>query len=162
MSHGDCGRRCRYHFKVSQFRKCSTATHRFSRERRYNEAAAIYLAAYTYSLLSVAERSRVDAQVYSDMNGRLVGFSPFEFQQIWPQQSKAARRADAISDLGIPPAISDEVWRLPKSRRMLCGFKTGPNKLYSSYRSYDEATTQAKTDLESKGLDARGLGLSAR
>jgi len=133
-----------------------------SRERRYNAAVAIYLSAYTYKLLAVAERSRVDAQVYADMNGWLVGFSPFEFQRMWPQHMKSAWRAYAMSDLGISPAIEGEVWRLPTSRRMLWGFKTGPNKLFSAYRSYDEATSQAKSDLESKGLDVQGLGLSAR
>lgn len=133
-----------------------------SREQRYNAAVAIYLAAYTYSLLAVAERSKVDKQVYAAMNGSLVGFSPIEFQRMWPQAMKSAWRAYAMSDLGISPAIEGEVWRLPKSRRMLWGFKTGPNKLFCAYRFYDQATARAKSDLESKGLDLRGLDLSAR
>jgi hypothetical protein len=133
-----------------------------SREQRYNAAVAIYLAAYTYILLAVAERSRVDEQVYADMSGSLVGFSPIEFQRMWPRAMKSAWRAYAMSDLGIPPAIEGEVWHLPKSRRMLWGFKTGPTKLFSAYRSYDQATAQAKADLESKGLDLGGLDLSAR
>ena len=122
-------------------------------EQRYNAAVAIYLAAYTYIPLAVAERSRVDEQVYADMNGSLVGYSPIEFQRMWSQAMKSAWRAYAMSDLGISPAIKGEVWRLPKSRRMLWGFKTGPTKLFSAYRSYDQATARAKADLESKGLD---------
>jgi hypothetical protein len=133
-----------------------------SREQCYNAAVTIYLAAYTYSLLAVAERSRVDEQVYAAMGGSLVGFSPIEFQRMWPQAMKSAWRAYAMSDLGIPPAIEGEVWRLPKSRCMLWEFKTGPSKLFSAYRSYDQATARAKSDLESKGLDLWGLDLSAR
>jgi hypothetical protein len=65
-------------------------------------------------------------------------------------------------DLGIPPAVKGEVWQLPRSRRMLGGFKTGPDKLYSDYLSCGRPTAKAKADLESKGLDLGDLDLSAR
>jgi hypothetical protein len=128
-----------------------------SRERRYNAAVAVYLAAYTYNLLGAAERSAVDQQVYTDMNGSLVGISPIEFQRMWPLAMKSAWRAYAMLELGISPAIEGGAWRLPKSRRKLWGFKTGANRLFSAYRSNDQATAQAKSELASKGMDLREL-----
>jgi hypothetical protein len=104
-----------------------------SRKQRYNTAVAIYLAAYTYRLPELTERSRVDEQGYLDMKGSLFGFSPIELQRMWSQVMKSAWRAYALSDRGIPPALKGEIWRLPKSRRMLWGFKTGPSKLMSDY-----------------------------
>ncbi|MEP6886532.1 MAG: hypothetical protein ABJC66_17425 [Gammaproteobacteria bacterium] len=133
-----------------------------NRERRYNAAVAIHLAAYTFSMMAPNERAKVDDKVYADMNGAVVGFSPFEFQRLWPPYVKAAWRAYAMSDLGISPAIAGDVWRLPKSRRLLWGSpKTGPTKLFTAYRPNDEATMRARSDLEVKGLDARYLELSA-
>jgi hypothetical protein len=131
-----------------------------SSERRYNAAVAIYLATYTYNLLEAADRLSVDTQVYEDMKGPLVGFSPIEFQRMWPLAMKSAWRAYAMSELGIAPAIDGCAWHLPKSRRMLWGIITGPNKLYSAYRAYDPATARAKSDLESRGLPVKGLELS--
>src|SRR5882757_1351332 len=101
-----------------------------SYERRYNAAIAIYLAAYTFTTMAPEERARVDERVYADMDGGLVGFSPIEFQRMWPPPMQAAWRAYAMSGLGIPPAIEREVWRLPKSRRMLWSApKTDPTRL---------------------------------
>jgi hypothetical protein len=132
-----------------------------SREQRYNAAVAIHLAAYTFSMMVPNERAEVDQKVYADMNGAVVGFSPFEFQRLFPPYVKAAWRAYAMSDLGISPAIEGYVWRLPKSRRILWGSpKTGPTKLFTAYRPNDEATMRAKSHLEAKGLDARYLELS--
>jgi hypothetical protein len=101
---------------------------------------------------------KVDEQAHAAMNGSLVGFSPIEFQRIWPQAMKSAWRAIAMSDLGISPAIEGEVWRLPKSRRMLWRFKTDPNKLFSAYRSYDQATARAKSDFGIQRIGIAGFG----
>jgi hypothetical protein len=132
-----------------------------SRERRYNAAVAIHLAAYTFSMMASNERAIVDDKVYADMNGAVVGFSAFEFQRLFPPHVKAAWRAYAMADLGISPAIEGDVWRLPKSRRILWGSpKNGPTKLFANYRPNDEATMRAKSYLEAKGLKARYLELS--
>ena len=131
-------------------------------ERRYRAAFVIYMAAYTHKQLSDSEQSRVDQRVHADMSGPLQGFSPFEFERLWPLSLKSAWRAYAMAELDIPPAIEGLTWRLPKSGRLLWGFKTGPGKLYSAYRFYDSATLQAKHDLESKGLNLQGIDLSAR
>jgi hypothetical protein len=129
-----------------------------NRERRYAAAIAIHLAAYTFSVLAPEDRRRVDEKVYADIKGELVGFSPIEFHKMWPWYMRAAWRAYAMADLGIPPAIEGDVWRLPKSRRVWGSPKTGPNKLFLNYRPFDESTLQATSHLEGKGLDAAVLG----
>ena len=128
-----------------------------SRERRYKAAVAIYLAAYTYSVMAPAERARGDTKVYADMKSGLTGFSPMEFQKMWSPPMRAAWRAYAMLDLGIPPAIEGEIWSVPKSRRILWGVPNGPNKLFIDYRASNEATSRAQSYLEAKGMDARAL-----
>jgi hypothetical protein len=130
-----------------------------NRERRYKAAVAIYLAAYNYTMMGPPERARVDTKAYADMKGGYIGgFSPIEFQKMWPSPMRAAWRAYAMLDLGIPPAVEGEIWTLPKSRRVLPGFiKNGPGKLFMAYRASDEATSRAKSYLEAKGVDARTL-----
>lgn len=129
-----------------------------SYNRRYNAAIAIYMAAYTFTLMASDTKARVDDRVYASMNRPFLGFSPIEFQRLWPPQMQAAWRAYAMFDLGIPPAIQNQTWQLPKSRRMWGVPKTGPMKLYSDFRPYDESAVQAKLFLKTKGLDTKILG----
>src|SRR5208283_1098830 len=103
-----------------------------SRERRYKAALTIHLAAYTFNVMARDERAKVDDKVYSNLNGWLFGFAKFEFQRMFSPVLKAAWRAYAMSDLGIPPAIEGESWHLPKSRNLWgAAFTNGPIKLFT-------------------------------
>jgi hypothetical protein len=128
-----------------------------SRDQQYSAALAIYLAAHTYETMTVEQRQEVDAQVYRSMEGKLVGYSKVEFQRLWPPAFKAAWRAFAMNDLGIPPAVDGESWHLPKARAFLGVPGAVPSKLYGNYRFWDEGATQAKVYLQAKGVDVRAL-----
>jgi len=131
-----------------------------TRERRYNAALAIHLAAYTFRALGLHEQQRVDAWIYSQGSSAFMGFSPIQFQRLWPPEFKAAWRAYAMLDLGIIPAVKGEVWRLPKVWRPMPGaFTAGPAKLSLNYRPFEETTAQAKAYLETKGADPQYLEL---
>jgi hypothetical protein len=130
-----------------------------SRDQQYSAALAIYLAAHTYQTITETKRQEVDAQVYRNMEGKLVGYSKVEFQRLWPPSFKAAWRAFAMKDLGIPPAVDGESWSLPKARAFLGVPGAGPGKLYGHYRFWDEAATQARSYLQAKGVDVQTLDL---
>jgi hypothetical protein len=130
-----------------------------SRERRYKAAMAVYLAAYTYQTMTLAKRQEVDGQVYKNLDGKIVGASPFEFQRLYPSPVKAACRAFAMNDLGIPPAIEGEKWNLPNARRLWGALSNAPFKLHADYRPMDEATIRAQSYLEAKGIEWRALDL---
>lgn len=106
-----------------------------------------------------SKRQEIDGQVYKDMDGKVIGFSKFEFQRMWSHTFMAAWRAFAMADLGIPPALEGEKWNLPKAWRMWGACTPGPSKLHTNYRSSDEATTKAQSYLEAKGVDVRSLDL---
>jgi hypothetical protein len=128
-------------------------------DRRYTAALAIFSAAYTYNLMAPSERQRVDAKVYANLSGTLVGSSPFEFQKLFPAPLRAACRALAMADLNIPPAVEGEEWKLPKQKRWLGVPSPAPFKLFRNYRGANGAKAQAQKYLEGKGVDVQSLGL---
>ena len=130
-----------------------------SRKRRHDAALTIWLAAYTYSVMTLGERAKVDEKVYESLDGWLTGISKFEFQRLFPPALKASWRAYAMSDLNIPPAIEGEMWQLPKSWRLWGGFTTGPGRLYSAYRPSDATASNAKSHLEVTGVNVEALDL---
>jgi hypothetical protein len=128
-------------------------------ERRHNAALTIWLAAYTYSVMTLGERAKVDEKVYENLHGWLSGISKFEFQRLFPPALQASWRAYAMSDLNIPPAVEGEMWHLTKSWRLWGGFTTGPGRLYSAYRPSDATASKAKSHLEFKGINVEALDL---
>ena len=109
--------------------------------------------------LAAAEcRNEGECQQFAELQVQR-GTSPFEFQRLFPPPLKAAFRAFAMNDLGISPAIEGENWNLPKSRRWLVTPSNAPFKLHAHYRLLDDATRQARTYLEAKGVDVQALDL---
>ena len=129
------------------------------RERRFNAALAITLAAYTYQTMTASKREEVHRQVYKNLDGQILGFSKIQFQRMWSASLMAAWRAFAMKELDIAPAIEGETWNLPKARRMWGMAGAGPLKLYRNYQPRDAATAQAHLYLKAKGVDANSLGI---
>lgn len=127
-------------------------------EQRYNAALTIFTAAYTFSALAPSEQARVDNKVYENLSGTLIGFSKIEFQRLFSSPHKAAWRAAAMADLGIPPAIGTAQWNIPRPRRWCRLLPSGEAiKLFNMFRWEDEATKLAQTYLETKGIKVQEL-----
>jgi hypothetical protein len=127
-------------------------------ERHYSAALAIFTAAYTYGVMTLSERQRVDKRVYANLRGKLIGVSPIEFQRLFPTPLKAACRALAMADLNIPPAIAGEQWKLPRQKRWFGAPSPAPFKLVRNYYQGSEARRQAQSYLETKGVHIQSLG----
>jgi hypothetical protein len=130
-----------------------------SHQLRYTAALTILLAEYTFSVLSPKDKERVDEKVYANLTGPLLGFSRIEFQRMWSRALKAAWRAVAMAELGIPPAIEAEQWNIPKSRRWFGLPNSVPSKLFVNYCAAGEAANQARSYLEGKGINVQASDL---
>lgn len=129
--------------------------------RRYRTALIIYLASYTYLHLSSGDQSRVSNWIRNLIDGKFnPAFSFKEFELFLPVRAKAAFWAVALNSLGIPPAVSGEVWQLPIKSRW--GNIRLANKMILNWRLSSPATIQVQDYLKSKGVDVTTIDLGAK
>jgi hypothetical protein len=139
----------------------------FLKRRRYRErfraALAVYVAAYTYELLTASDKACVREWIreFAEWRGTWSGITFFEFDMFLDARAKAAFWAVAMNDLGIPPSIPGEHWDIPSTPGWWSRHRE-VDRLLLHFRPYNATTTEVENYLLSKGIDVGAIDLLER